>query len=320
MRGFEFFGGIFQVLIYDNLTTAVKKVLHGKNRALQDCYIRFQAYYSFIPRFCNPGQGHEKGGVEGLVGYARRNYMVPVPEAESLEALNDKLLMDCLAYGGHRLAGKEKTVNEYFQEEKQHLLALPSARFSNILTLSSKPDKYSTVIVDKNRYSVPTDYYGCQMNVELSVDVVDIFYNRKLVASHQRVYEANKWCLEPLHYLKLIQQRPQSFDSARPIRHWRAIWPECLEKLLERFRDKQGYSQGTKDFISVLILYRQYAGNDIQTVVELALESKVSTSEGVKNIMLYLTKESDNTFDSLDSWEALPEPDVSIYGQLGGRI
>jgi transposase len=320
MQGFEFFGGIFQVLIYDNLTTAVKKVLHGKNRKLQETYMQFQAYYSFSPRFCNPGQGREKGGVEGLVGYARRNYMVPVPEAETLDALNEKLLLDCLAYGEHRTAGKEKKVHEYFEEEKKHLLALPSDRFSNILTLSSKPDKYSTVIVDNNRYSVPTDYFGCQMNVELSVDGVDIFYNKKLIASHQRVYGANKWCLEPLHYLKLIQQRPQSFDSARPIRQWRALWPECLEKLLERFRDKQGHSHGTKDFIGVLMLYRQYEGNDILTAVELALESKVSTSEGVKNIMLYLTKQSDNTFDSLDIWEALPEPDVSIYGQLGGQI
>ena len=158
------------------------------------------------------------------------------------------------------------------------------------------------------------------MNVELSVERVDIFYNRKLVASHKRVYGSNKWCLEPLHYLKLIQQRPQSFDSARPIRQWRAVWPECLEKLLERFRDKQGHNQGTKDFISVLMLYRQYPDNDIHTAVELALESKLSTSEGVKNIMLYLMKKSDNRFDSLDNWEVLPAPDVSIYGKLGGQI
>jgi transposase len=316
MRGFEFFGGVFQVLIYDNLTTAVKKVLHGKKRQLQKAYSQFHAYYSFTPRFCNPGQGHEKGGVEGLVGYARRNYMVPVPEVESLEWLNEKLLRDCLAYGAHRLCGKDKTVNEYFEEEKEHLLALPSDRFNNTEALSTKTDKYSTVIVDKNRYSVPTDYTGCQMNSELSVERVDIFYNRKLVASHKRVYGINKWCLEPLHYLKLIQQRPQSFDSARPIRQWRASWPECLEKLLERFRDKQGHTHGTKDFISVLMLYRQ--NKDMDTAVELAVESQISTSEGVKNIMLYLSRKSDNKFDSLDNWEGLPAPDVSIYGQLGG--
>lgn len=72
-RAFEFFGGIFPVLIYDNLTTAVRKVLQGKNRLEQDGFQKFRAYHSFEARFCNPGEGHEKGGVEGLVGYARRN-------------------------------------------------------------------------------------------------------------------------------------------------------------------------------------------------------------------------------------------------------
>ena len=147
---------------------------------------------------------------------------------------------------------------------------------------------------------------------------MDIFYNRKLIASHERLYGISKWSLEPLHYLKLIQQRPQSFDSARPIRQWRDSWPECLEKLLERFRDKQGHTHGTKDFITVLMLYRQ--NKDMDTAVELALESQVSTSEGVKNIMLYLSRKSENKFDSLEDWEALPVPDVSIYGQLGGQI
>ena len=78
---------------------------------LQASYDKFRGYYNFTPRFCNRGQGHEKGGVEGLVGYARRNYMVPVPEAETLEALNEKLLQDCLSYGNHRVAGREQAVS-----------------------------------------------------------------------------------------------------------------------------------------------------------------------------------------------------------------
>ena len=70
-------------LIFDNLTTAVRKVLQGKARLEQESFTRFRAYYNFEARFCNPGAGHEKGGVEGLVGFARRNFLVPVPEAES---------------------------------------------------------------------------------------------------------------------------------------------------------------------------------------------------------------------------------------------
>lgn len=100
IQGFSFFGGIFSVLIYDNLTAAVQKVLRGKDRRLQESFLKFKGYYNFTPRFCTPGQGHEKGGVEGLVGYARRNYMVPVPVADSLEQLNKRLLAQCISYGG----------------------------------------------------------------------------------------------------------------------------------------------------------------------------------------------------------------------------
>lgn len=83
IQAFIFFGGIFPVLIYDNLTTVVRKILQGKRRIEQESFSKFKAYYSFTARFCNPDSGNEKGGVEGLVGFARRNYMVPVPEAES---------------------------------------------------------------------------------------------------------------------------------------------------------------------------------------------------------------------------------------------
>lgn len=91
-RAFSFFGGVFPVLIYDNLTSAVQKVLRGRDRVEQEQFCKLKAYYSFEARFCNPDRGHEKGGVEGLVGFARRNYMVPVPEAANLDELNEKIL------------------------------------------------------------------------------------------------------------------------------------------------------------------------------------------------------------------------------------
>ncbi len=83
--------------------------------------------------------------------------MVPIPEAETLDALNEKLLQDCLSYGNHRLAGREQTVNELFEAEEQYLIALPDVGFSNLETSCGKVDKYSTDIIDKNLYSMPID-------------------------------------------------------------------------------------------------------------------------------------------------------------------
>jgi len=129
IRAFSYFGGIFPVLIYDNLTTVVQKLLIGKDRICQKEYKKFKAFYNFTARFCNAAQGHEKGGVEGIVGYSRRNYMVPVPQAKSLDDLNMMLLQECLAYGDHRINGKENTVNELYEQEKNI--------YSPFLTLNS---------------------------------------------------------------------------------------------------------------------------------------------------------------------------------------
>jgi len=318
IRGFSFFGGVFPVLIYDNLTTAVQKVLQGKTRVLQDSYDKFRGYHNFEPRFCNRGQGHEKGGVEGLVGYARRNYMVPVPVADSLEALNQKLLQACFSYGDHRIVGREHTVDELYEKEKGHLLPLPATVFSNLETVDAKVDKYATVTVDKNRYSVPTSYSGFKVNVVLQVDRIEIFYARKKIASHDRLYANNKWSLLPEHYLELIQQRPQAFASARPIRQWRKNWPGCMERLLEIFCSKQGHTRGIKDFISVLMLYKDHASEDIESAVETALSSGVGSSQAITHILTQKEGTDGQSFSPLTNWQTLPPPDVSVYEQIGG--
>jgi len=317
MRAFAFFGGVFPVLVYDNLTTAVLKVMRGKDRQEQEAFSKFKAYYSFEARFCNPDSGHEKGGVEGLIGMARRNYMVPVPEAESLEELNEKILRQCLAYGNHKMSGRDRNVNELYEDEKQHLLALPEADFSNVRTCDGRADKYATVIVDKNRYSVPSHCAGLKVKVLLHVDRVDIFTGAKKLASHERTYGNNKWRLEPDHYLELIQQRPMAFHSARPIRQWRQSWPQSLHILLERFCRAQGETKGIKDFITVLMLYREHKASEIEAAVELSAENNISTSEGVRHILIR-AGDVDTTIAPLAAWSSLPPPDVAAYGQLGG--
>lgn len=314
-HAFAFFGGVFPRLIYDNLTSAVKKVLRGRKRQEQESFTRFRSYYSFKAEFCNPGQGHEKGGVEGLVGFARRNYFVPMPKVKGLEELNKHLVSDCLSYGGHRLNGRENTVNELFERERTHLVALPEVPFSNITVQSGKVDKYATVIIDKNRYSTPTHYAHLKVKAELTYDRVRIYYDGRRIAEHERVYRSNHWIINPDHYLDLLQQRPKAFRTARPIRQWRAKWPESYEHLLCRFQAKQGHTKGIKDFISVLQLCRDHSSTDVTAAVELALEHSVSSSEGVKHILLY--SEPEPRPIPLSSWESTPETDVSVYDQIG---
>lgn len=91
IEAFTYLGGIPRKIIYDNLRSAVKKVLKGSQRIEQESFRAFRAYHCFDAEFCNSGKGSEKGGVEGLVGYCRRNFMTPIPKIKDLQELNEKL-------------------------------------------------------------------------------------------------------------------------------------------------------------------------------------------------------------------------------------
>jgi transposase len=316
MKSFNFFGGIFPVLIFDNLTTAVKKVLIGKGRVEQDSFVGFRSYYNFAARFCNPGEGHEKGGVEGLIGYVRRNYLVPLPEGSSLGEINGRLLKECLCYGRHRLSGREETVDELFARERSHLLSVPAHPFANLKVETAKADKYATVVVDKNRYSVPTLYAGRRLRVVLRMDEVEIFDQSRRIAAHPREYGNNKWRLDPDHYLDLLSERPLAFHSARPIRDWKASWPPAMHRLLAHFCLKQGETRGIKDFIEVLTFFRHHPGKEVYAAIEAAFKAGLSGSAGVRHLLLAGSEERP-AITPLSSWPTLPPADVSMYGALG---
>jgi hypothetical protein len=171
------------------------------------------------------------------------------------------------------------------------------------------------VLVDRNHYSVPTQYAGFQLEALLSIEMIRVYYQHTELARHDRVYGKNKWELNPMHYLELIQQRPRSFDSARPLKQWRKAWPSSLESLLRRFCEAQGENKGIKDFITVLLLYQEYVADEIEAAVELALDRHLSSSDGVKHLLRYFQPDA-IIIEPLSQWACLPLPDVSVYGQL----
>jgi hypothetical protein len=107
---FAYFGGVFRKLRYDNLTSAVKKILRGSRREETARFVVFRSHWRFEAEFCTPAEPHEKGGIEGEAGYFRRNHWVPVPKAADIADRNRQLLENC-QHDEHRLiAGREQTV------------------------------------------------------------------------------------------------------------------------------------------------------------------------------------------------------------------
>ena len=157
---------------------------------------------------------------------------------------------------------------------------------------------------------------GLKVHIHLWIDRVEVFYESKKIGSHERVYANNKWQLEPQHYLEILRQRPGAFESSRVIQQWRTTWPKEFESLLDQFRQKQGETHGIKDFICVLMLYREYPKGEVDAAIELAAEKRVSHSEGVKHLLVHSKPEK--PIEPLIGWSPTLEPDIEIYNQLGG--
>ena len=82
-RGVAFFGGVPRSILYDNTKLAVARI-NGKRQRTR-VFTELQSHYLFEDRFGRPGKGNDKGKVEGLVGFIRRNFC-PLPRAESFAA------------------------------------------------------------------------------------------------------------------------------------------------------------------------------------------------------------------------------------------
>src|SRR5207237_2758016 len=95
VQALAFFDAIPQSILYDNTKIAVARILGDGKRQRTRVFTELQSHYLFEDRFGRPGKGNDKGKVEGLVGYARRNFLVPIPVFESFEALNAHLLTRC---------------------------------------------------------------------------------------------------------------------------------------------------------------------------------------------------------------------------------
>ena len=161
---FQFLGGVPQRIAYDNLKTAVFRILEGHNRQEQDAFKAFRSYYLFDSHYCNPAEGHEKGGVESDVGYVQRNFFAPFPRVDSYEELNQFLLECCKQDVDRHIRGQEAPVSKLWEVDQVHLLPLPRQDYPACETRPVKANAYSQVVFETNRYSVPHTYAGKDRN------------------------------------------------------------------------------------------------------------------------------------------------------------
>lgn len=229
VQTFHRFGGVPEKVIFDNGKVAVKDGF-GAHARKQAGYTALSAHYGFDALFCNPAEGHEKGLVEGLVGWARRNILVPVPRVSDYSELNGKLAERCISYQDHQIQGKSASVGKMFREEQAALRPLPLYPFETAKCTNVRVNAFSTVRFDTNNYSVPAEYAGRTVGVKGYAEKVEVYADGKLIASHARCFGKHQCVYKLEHYLPLLEQRGRAILNAAPVRQ------NLPEDILEQLR------------------------------------------------------------------------------------
>jgi len=271
---------------YDNLNAAVWKVLlRGRARAENPRWTAFRSHYRFEAFYCLPGLegAHEKGGVEGEVGYFRRNYLVPVPEVSTLAELNAQIAEAEQAEDRRRIGARIHMIGQDFAAERPLLIPLPDEAFETGLLLTPRVDRYGQVTVRNNRYSVPVRLIGRQVRVVLRSSELVIYDRHAEVARHPRLAAKGAENLLLDHYLEALMRKPGAMSGSAALEAARAsgAFTAAHEALWSAARRAAGEPAATRELIGVLLLHRHMDDADVIAGIGAALSVGAHTADVV---------------------------------------
>ena len=289
VAAFEVLGGVpVRQIRYDNLTAAVNKVLVGRGREEQVRWTAFREHYGFNAFYCQPGikGAHEKGGVEGEVGYFRRRHFVPVPKVESLAELNERLALIDANQAARVIARRPVTVGADFEREQPLLAPLPAEPFQVFCDMHLTVDAHARITVHTNRYSVPASLIGAQVRARVEADAVTVFHGARQVWRRERIVGKLDERLLLDDYLELLVRKPGALPGSVPLATARAegAFTDAPRLWWDTARAAHGDAAGTRELIEVLLAHRHVPHRDLVAGLEAAAVAGAFTADAVKII------------------------------------
>lgn len=283
VSAYRFLDGVPPVNLLDNMSTAVKKVLRGRGRLLTDGFLALRSHYLFRSHFTNVRRPNEKGVVEGLVGFVRRNFLTPVPRFESWDALNAYLEECCRRRLSDKVAGKDRSIGALLEEERSTFLPLPAYEFDACQSEQRRATSQSLVKFQSASYSVPIEYAHREVTIKAYPFRLEVCHKDERIASHQRSFERDDFVFDPRHYLPLLERKPGALDGAAPFAGWEL--PGCFETL-RRFLEARSGVGGKREYIQVLQLLRDFRVPEVRRAIEKAFDCGAACFDSIKMIVM----------------------------------
>lgn len=271
---------------YDNLRAAVAQVLgFSRHRVEAERWTAFRSHYDLEALYCQPGirGAHEKGGVEGQIGWFRRNHLVPVPEVATLAELNTMIDRWDQEDENRRIRSRPRTIGEYFAAEQPLLAPLPQEPFETGRLFTLRVDRYSQISVRTNRYSVPVRLIGRNVRAMLHASELVVYDGRDEVARHERLIAKGGTRLELDHYLEALVRKPGALPGATALEQARSAgrFTPVHDAWWDAAVKAHGQRDGTRALIEVLLLGRHLPHEHLVTGLAAALKTGALTADAV---------------------------------------
>ncbi|MEJ2327882.1 MAG: IS21 family transposase [Chromatiaceae bacterium] len=303
---FAFFGGVPLSILYDNTTIAVAKICGDGKRERTRTFAELLSHYLFDDRFGRPGKGNDKGAVEGVIGYGRRNFLGPAPRFESFEALNAWLEEQCLKRQDAVLRGHGETIGERLMRDLDALMELPPTPYDACEKVSTRATSISMVRYRSNDYSVPVAYAHYEVQIRGYVHEVVIGCGAEVIARHRRSYEKADMVFDPMHFLPLLEQKVGALDQAAPLQGWDL--PAAFATLHRLLEARMGKT-GKREYVQVLRLLETFEMDHVHGAVRQALDLGAIGYDAVKHLVLCRVERRPPRLD-LDIYPYLPRARV----------
>ena len=314
-RAFEAFGGLPRRGIYDNMKTAVDRVLAGKERIVNARFEAMTGHYLFEAQFCNVASGWEKGVVEKNVQDRRRQLWRLADEQRwsDLATLNRWLAEQCRSIWSSSAHADwpQLTIAEVLRDEQMQLMPNPKP-FDGYVESPARVSSTSLIHLQRNRYSVPTEHANRVVSVRLYPELIDIVADGVRVARHVRSFERDQTFYDWQHYIGLIERKPGALRNGAPF----ATMPEPLRRLQAQLLRHAG---GDRVMAQVLAAVPIHGLEAVLVATELVLEAGRPSAEHVLNVLARLKPDAAAVaVQCALRLKEEPRADVSRYDGLRG--
>ena len=320
-RAFVFFGGVPQSILYDNDKCLVSRILSDGTRQRTRAFSGLQSHDLFEDRYGRPGKGNDKGNVEGVVGYARRNFMTPLPRFASWDAFNGHLEEHCRNRQGNVLRGHRESIGERFVRDREALKRPLPAPFDACDKQGTRVNSLSLVRYRTNDYSVPVAYGHQEVWIRGYVHEVVIGCGAGIIARHPRSYDREDMVFDPIHYLPLLEHKIGALDQAAPLAGWEL--PDAFPTLRRLLEARMGKA-GKREYVQVLRLLETFDLEVLHGAVKDALRLGAIGYDAVTHLVLCRIERRPPKLD-LDIYPYLPRANVAttaacqLYELVGWR-